>query len=83
MRFATLNSIYEIDPAWRRLRRVSSNGPLTSQGAPDPHAAWRSYLRASPIRQGTPVIIVWRVEECDGGLVLRTTVTSPVVAVLN
>lgn len=81
MRFVTANSVYDIDLTGRRLRRVSSHASAHNETAgPSP---WRCYQQASPVQEGLPVVIVWDTDRCGDRLVLHTTVTSPVVAILN
>jgi hypothetical protein len=82
VRFVTLNSVYELDPNRRRLRRVSVHAPQGG-AAHQTGATWRNYVIVSPVREGAPVTIVWRVEPAATGTIWRTTITSRVVAILN
>jgi hypothetical protein len=62
-------SEYEVDEDRRRIRRLSGNHePTFNQGADH---EWQSYLKTSPIREGEPVLIVWRWSP-DGSRLLRT-----------
>ena len=75
MRFTTYNSIYEIDQAGRRLRRlVGSNTPTPRQGD---DGEWQSFHAISAVTVGDPVIIVWRMQ----GDAAQATYTSPVTAI--
>ena len=71
----TLNSLYEVDPIERRIRRVHGEDPPTMRIGTD----WRTY-RQIKVQVGLPAVILWAISP-EGAL--QTTVTSNVVAVEN
>lgn len=75
MRFTTANSIYEIDPTERRIRRLAgSHSPTARQGS---DGDWQAFHAISAVTPGCPVVIVWRMV----GDVAQATQTSPVLAI--
>jgi hypothetical protein len=83
MKFSTISgSLYEVDEAQRRCRRLNGIYDPTPRMGKD--GEWRTYhsLYPDPIQVGQQVIIVWGddVEAIDPNTipVAKTTVTSPV-----
>jgi hypothetical protein len=68
----TSNSLYEHDPANRRIRRLEGEGPPTKRTTD----GWRDYA-VIVVHVGDSMIVAWGTNP-DGSL--ATTVTSPVLA---
>lgn len=66
-------SLYEIDQAGSRIRRLSGQGPGTPRVGPD--GEWRAFMEAIPV-VGEPMLIAWR--QNPETYVLESTVTSPI-----
>lgn len=61
MIFRTHNSVYEIDYAHQRIRRLEGrNNPTPRQGV---DGEWKRYAAISPLIVGLPVRIVWQIGE--------------------
>lgn len=80
MIFETRNSIYELDQAHSRIRRLAGKTEPSPRQGPD--GEWRTYHHISDIAVGLIVIIVWRVRSSDG-IVIEGTCTSPVAAIID
>jgi hypothetical protein len=78
MKFVTeTGSVYEVDQAGRRLRRLSGYAAPTANITED--GRWRTFLHVGPLEHGRRVFVIWGLEHRDkDGLKLRQTLTSEV-----
>jgi hypothetical protein len=77
MIFTTVtNSLYEVDEAGHRIRRLAGERSPTPRQGHD--GEWKEYALIGEIAVGRPVLIGWRKRGADGGLVMEGTLTSPV-----
>jgi hypothetical protein len=73
MIFKTANSMYEIDSANNRLRRLNgANNPTNNQGS---DGEWKHFESISPITLGDPVMVVWHYDD-EESIIRRTQITS-------
>lgn len=73
-------SVYHVDYANKRVRRLQGNRPPTDRQGPD--GEWKSFEDVIETSDGA-LGFVWRVDSEPGRVVFRSTVTSPVVAQVN
>lgn len=72
-------SIYEIDEAHSRARRLTGNGPPTTRVG----ETWREYVDIQCI-VGQPMLLVWEyVVENSSQMVAKSTLTSTVIDITN
>ena len=74
----TANSVYQINTENKQMRRlVGTNVPTQHQREVDLEG-WKTYLSVDV--QNSGLLFVWKVDETDDGVILRRTLTSPIVA---
>jgi hypothetical protein len=73
-------SVYEVDEAGHRMRRVTGEEPPTPRQGDD--GAWKDYAVLSEVEVGKSVMIGWAVMKAENGetvaVKVEATVTSPV-----
>lgn len=75
----TLNSVYEVDAAQQRVRRLIGNGHPTERVG----ESWREYARLD-VDAGLPMIIIWEyVTDENGQHIAKSTVTSKVTSIVE
>ena len=77
MIFTTDNSIYEIDPTQRRIRRLEGRNQPTPRQGDD--GGWKDYADVSDATVGSSVLVIWR--WADG--IAQGTCTSPVRSIVD
>ena len=77
MKFSTANSLYEVNPICRQIRRLNGvNDPTPRQGV---DGEWKHYEELENLTVGKQALIIW---EFVGG-VAKATETSVVVNINN
>lgn len=81
MIFKTISgSLYEIDQASKKIRRLSGFNQATARQGQD--GDWKPYDRISQLEVGIPLFVVWEVTNGQGEVVLKSTATSVVAEII-
>lgn len=80
--FTETGSIYQIDTANKKIRRLSGTRPATSRIGEN---EWKKYLSIADLSLDRSAIIVWGDDvtplDPDSILALKTTITSKIVSI--
>ena len=79
MIFETANSIYEVQEAERRFRRIHE---ASRAHEPLPLGRWYRYQRMSPVMVGEPVRFLWLLGEEGTHSRIGLWATGPVISIL-
>lgn len=78
----TLNSKYEIDTDGKKVRRLTGQNQPTQRQGQD--GDWRTFEEVLEPTVGNSLLIIWKVDsENNGDSILRTTMTSTIVKIIN